>query len=388
MIAALLLATSLIAQDQTNLEKFNRLLIIRDNIEAIDKLKFYNIDVDKDGSITKELLRQANEISGGKVNNFEELHRITGAKNKPPTPFEQFKGWLTFVNIVWITGAFLIVAACVWLFGLYFLALILAVPAKVWEVILYGACLFLIALGSQVPPAYFLAVTLPGCLGLLGCLSLTSHIRESENTEAAAWFLSLIWGAAAIFYGSHVIGFLAIMAILSAFGFTAGHFPGVLYFGFEKEAYIPRATIAAGMILAFYVFSYIFGIVMGPLVVFNEGMVFMGSFVYFLGVLILSSKWYCIGWWRSSDQNWPLYWLMQVVCIASGVVAIYLGSVYQVGFLLGIGGTLFYIYLLEKYYELPWRGAGWAWSLLGLGGILYAFAHFAQNHPEYFLFTR
>ena len=33
-----------------------------------------------------------------------------------------------------------------------------------------------------------------------------------------------------------------------------------------------------------------------------------------------------------------------------------------VGALLGIGGTFFTLYLLEKYFELPWRGVGWAWA--------------------------
>jgi len=52
----------------------------------------------------------------------------------------------------------------------------------------------------------------------------------------------------------------------------------------------------------------------------------------------------------------------------------------------GGGGTLFYIYVLEKYYEIPWEGRGWAWSLLGLAGLLYVFVIVATRKPEYFIF--
>jgi hypothetical protein len=103
----------------------------------------------------------------------------------------------------------------------------------------------------------------------------------------------------------------------------------------------------------------------------------MGPFVYFLGILILASKWYF------EDLR---YLLMQVICVASGVLALWLGSVYGMPMLLGIGGTLFYLYIIEKYYEIPWECTGWAWSLLGLAGILYGFAVFAQAHPQYFIF--
>lgn len=53
----------------------------------------------------------------------------------------------------------------------------------------------------------------------------------------------------------------------------------------------------------------------------------------------------------------------------------------------GVGGTFFYLYIIELCYEIPWRGAGWAWSLAGLAGLLYGFAWFAQQHPQYFLFS-
>jgi hypothetical protein len=79
---------------------------------------------------------------------------------------------------------------------------------------------------------------------------------------------------------------------------------------------------------------------------------------------------------------------MQAIVIGSGVAALYIGTVFGLTMLAGVGGTFFYIYVLEKYYEIPWKGVGWAWSTLFLAGILYGFVIFAQRHPQYFIFMR
>ena len=54
--------------------------------------------------------------------------------------------------------------------------------------------------------------------------------------------------------------------------------------------------------------------------------------------------------------------------------------------LTGAGGTFFLLYVLEKYYELPWRNRGWAWSLVGFGVILCCIGLAVRSRPEYFLF--
>jgi len=74
------------------------------------------------------------------------------------------------------------------------------------------------------------------------------------------------------------------------------------------------------------------------------------------------------------------------LCIASGAAALYLGSVWGMGALLGIGGTLFFLYVLEKYIELPWEGVGWIWAMLFLAIGLYFAVGQMKAYPEYFLF--
>jgi hypothetical protein len=314
--------------------------------------------------------------------------KLTGGNARPQTAWEKAKGFCTFINLIYITAAFMLVAAIIWLFGLYLVGLMLLIPKEVWEWLLYATCAVVIALGRQLDPDFQMLLVLPGCLGLVGCLQFSGWVHNTKNIQGACWFLTVIWGFVALLYGSHLIGFLAVGAFLSALGFVCGMFPGVVWIGFNEEEVVPRTTIAAGILLALYCLMSITGTTNEHYVIFREGLAFMGAFVYFLGLLIWSSKWFRTPWGpfgRSSGLSLE-YWAMQVVTVISGVVALWLGSVYALNFLLGIGGTFFYLYMLEKYYEIPWRGAGWAWSLLGLSGILYLFAIFAKTYPQYFLF--
>jgi len=367
-------------------DKLDQLVVIRSIFDSMENFKNDGVDADSDGKIKAQLLANASEIVGQPVKSYEELKALTGGSARPPTPWERVKGWFTFLNVILITAAILFVVAIVALFGHYLIDLIRAVPLPAWEVICYGFCAVLIGLGDKVPADFTLMVTLPGVLGLVGCLALTkyAHFKDNKTIQPYLWFLTLAWGAVAIMDGSHVIGFFAVMALMSALGFVCGMIPGVVYVGFEDEKVAPRATSSAFLILAFYTLVHITGTTNQYIDVFKTGAQFMGSFVYFLGILCMSSKWW--SWTSYKQTRLDTYLAMQVLAIASGLAALFIGNVYGMGFLLGIGGTLFYLYVLEKYYEIPWKGIGWAWSLLGLAGMLYFGVAFAKLHPEYFLF--
>jgi hypothetical protein len=67
-----------------------------------------------------------------------------------------------------------------------------------------------------------------------------------------------------------------------------------------------------------------------------------------------------------------MYLTNNLLAIIFGLGAILLGNVYDIPQLSGISGTIFCIYLLQKYCELmPYRVEFWAWSTLFLGIILY-----------------
>jgi hypothetical protein len=104
--------------------------------------------------------------------------------------------------------------------------------------------------------------------------------------------------------------------------------------------------------------------------------------VYYLGLLVMSSKYYVFSGKGGGEGQ---YLALQVLTIVSGVAAFYLGSTFHMGALLGVGGTFFTIYLLEKYYEIPWGGVGWPLSFLGVAVFLYFLVGFAHTHSQYFI---
>jgi hypothetical protein len=374
-------------------DKLEKLVVIRSVIEEVDSLRQKGVEVDEDGAIKAKMLKEASDIAGYKISSYEDLKTFTGGAEPPPTFWDRAKGFVTFGNIVLVFAAIMGVAAVCFLFGHYFIALILAVPLPAWEVICYCACFGLIAAGTKVEPDYLLMPVLPGVLGLIGCTFLTDRAHFHKNEERRSrrysdvsnqylqliqWgFLAIAWGAVAVFYSSQLIGFLSVMAAMTAVGFVCGVMPWGVYVGWDDDKMIPRGITAGFIALLFYVVTHITGLSSPAIDVFKPGAHFMGAFVYFLGMLIMSAKWY--------DGINGKYLLMNGLTIVSGVAALYLGSVFGMGTLLGVGGTLFFLYVLEKYFELPWEGVGWIWAMLFLAIGLYFAVGQMKAHSEYFL---
>jgi hypothetical protein len=388
---ALALGLTCTASAQAPAVQQQKLHEIKQAYDAAEKLGAH-IDVAK---VQKALLEDAAKVHGEPLT-YEELTELS----TPPANFMQkVGGFFTFLNIIKVTAALLFVVAFMWLGGFYLLSLLVHVPGWVWEIICYGGCAGLIYLGSVIDPDFMLLPVLPGCFGLYGCLALTKALhnpKEPPNHALGNAICCAVWGAVAFWFDSQIVGFFAVMAFLSALGFSSFLGYGWIAIGFESDSATFRGTLAGFVLLAIHVTCQLMGVTgqenawAGAYDVFRPGLNFMGTFVYFLGLLIMGSKWFWKWHFKAYDEkggNWLLwYWLMQAIVIGSGVAALYLGTVFGMTMLLGVGGTFFYVYILEKYYEIPWKGVGWAWSTLFLAGILYGFVIFAQRNPQYFIF--
>ncbi len=109
---------------------------------------------------------------------------------------------------------------------------------------------------------------------------------------------------------------------------------------------------------------------------FHPGCLRLGTFVYFLGLLILSSRFY----------PEKIYALAQILMLASALSATYIGMVFSINQLQSIAGTFFMMWLLEKYLEIGWDTSTFMTvGLMGLSGILYGFSVFVHLHPEFVL---
>jgi hypothetical protein len=100
-------------------------------------------------------------------------------------------------------------------------------------------------------------------------------------------------------------------------------------------------------------------------------------------MLILTSRLYTE--WRTKIY---IFWSLQCIAFCSGLAAMFFGPMLELPFIQAIGGTMFVVWLLEKYVEFaPWKSPFTViGSLLGFGLLLYGFAYFLKTNPEYFIF--
>ena len=107
---------------------------------------------------------------------------------------------------------------------------------------------------------------------------------------------------------------------------------------------------------------------------FEGGVLFLGSFVGYLGLLIASSRWY--------EKRYN-YGVFQVVTIVAGCAALFVGSVWQIGELQKIGGTFFILYVLEKIAEIPVRHRiNYAYLGVLMAGLMYGFFMYIKANPD------
>ncbi|MES2006853.1 MAG: hypothetical protein V4436_01960 [Patescibacteria group bacterium] len=276
-------------------------------------------------------------------------------------------------------GAIILAVACAgfllfkW-FG-WLVAIFLSVPVQVYEVIGYAASIALVVLAYFLTGSNQLWPLLGGSLLFGAMLMITGYVHDLEaNFERFFGILFILWAAIALVYQNEVIGFIAVGAFVGMLGFSFLVVPMGYVIGFEDNDALKRATTAGFITLALFVAIRVSGTYVPYIHVFEHGALWLGSFVGYLGLLIASSRWY---------ENRAMYPLMQVITIILGMGAIGVGSVFGIPQLLGIGGTFFALYLIEKPFEIPVE-SGTAYAAIGLfvacsvgGGVWWA-----QNHMD------
>jgi hypothetical protein len=334
-------------------------------------------------------LAQTENITGTRLT-FEQLAtRIIPSDTPPPT------GFFNFVNIIWFIASILIVVALSWLARLYLFPILRRIPLRVYEKLIYLACLVSMVGGLAFAPHIGQFIALPGCLGLIGARAFSiylnlRHVAKDIPREAAralletifqinALLLFVVWTINALAYQSSILGFIAVMALQAALGFSAIVTPLCYFIGFRNKEAIPRTMAASLLLLIIYAGVYILGLRGSYFDVFAPGVYVMGTLAYFVGVLIVSSRFYV-----ETRRRWLQ---MQALAIISGVVALFVGSVWQLEAIQGIGGTFFFLYLIERYLEIPGLGKRWAWALLGLGILLYMASLVITQYPQFFIFA-
>lgn len=300
-----------------------------------------------------------------------------------PGLWGKLRGVVTFANLVWAIASVLLLIAIAWLGGIYLIALLALIPLVAYEALAYAVS----GAAMVLSPGEFGA--LPGCLGLAAALAWTHGARQNslepryrklrlDPWTVCTMFLTFAWGACAIWQESQILGFITVIMLEAFLGFAIAFLPGMYSIGFTSKTVLPRALFTSLALICCYIPLHQGWWVIPFAPLFQPGVLFVGTFVYFLGLLIWSSRWY------GHSHRW-VYVALQGLTISSGLAAVYGGGIFQIQQFQAIGGTFLVLYLLEKYAEIPWQKASAAWGLLGLACLLGSIAWIMRAYPQYFL---
>lgn len=357
-----------------------KLLVYKYKIHALQ-------DLAQDGIITKmqaeggiqEYVNDAKEIGGESIT-LNDLMLLTAPETQKVelTALQKFAGYITFVNILWVIAiglgvlclGYLSIHWCKWLFEIF-----KYIPIQVYEVLFY-----LLSIAFMVG-GYFLSaeigpyVSFTGCLLFAGAIILTSTLHKMEEDPVRFFsILFVVYVIAALVIQSKLIGFIAVMALMGALGFSAAVIPCGYVIGFKDKDSLGRVTSVGFIMLTAFVVIRLTAQNIPLLQLFENGALFLGSFVGYLGLLIASSRWY-----GNTKEN---YFLMQVITIIAGIIALVVGSIWNIGELQKIGGTFFVLYLIEKPFEIPVeKGTHYATIGLVMSVIIYLGCVFAKANP-------
>lgn len=312
----------------------------------------------------------------------EELLQVCATLEEPG-----LAGYFDFVNVIWFVVGALLLVGSLGLVAFYVAPFVKRLPRVAHEALAWAGCALAVIL-----PWHLLAgggavvVAAVGCLCMPLALLLTLDIHASRRSDSRllrlmSGFLFFPWTAIAIAYASPVLAVFPVLAFLMFTGDTLLPVMELAPFAGQRDV-APPAMLSAAMLLA--VFAGVTLVVpintpdLAALVeVFRPAATWLGGLTWFAGCLALSSKRY-----RQAPER---FWLAQLLSIVTVTAAIFVGSVYELGGLQEAGGTFLVIYLLEKFFEIPWRKEGYVWMCLSLAGLLYFGASIAEQYPQYFL---
>lgn len=295
-------------------------------------------------------------------------------------------GVFTFTNVLLIIAIALIVISSGSLAAIYIVPWLASLSESTQIALAYIASilfLIIVKLAGDFKIQNYLALL--GAIGLAGAYFF--HLSHMPHTQEPPWTVILLpvvitWGFLAIIFKTQLIGFITVGAFEGMFGFFIWTGPLSTTIGFEKDDLIPTALVASGTLLALYIvhvlrFFSVAESVYNAISVFEPGVFFIGTFVFFTGLLISSSRWY------KYDRKVLIYNILAVVV---GLLSFYLGSLVPgLTVFRGVASTFFVLFLMQKYIEIPW-GECWACGLLGGAILLIGVCYFVKSNPGLFVF--
>ena len=285
-------------------------------------------------------LSQAKESSGRNIT----LKEVLETSEPTLTPLQQFAGLISVFGVLEVLGIILLVISFAYIFKRFeakMLRLLQEIPIVVYEFsfYLFSIGLFIGGLFTGEPVHTVTGTT--SALLFAAALGFSFNHRSFVHEPFTfSGILFMVWTAAAIIYGNSIIGFLAIAALLCTIGYNP-LYASIL----REEKTVERITLAAFSVLVIFCAIRILGKNIPVLANFETGALYLGSIIGFIGLILLSTRWYKI-------RNRAEYIVFQLLAVSTFITVGFVGGVFQIGALLQLSGTFFLFYFMEKWFEI------------------------------------
>ena len=359
------------------------------SVKQLEKLKD-NLSSDIYQENMQANIKVVGQFIGYDITTEEEMWEVLDYFISPDGGISKAKksaGLFTFTNVLLIIAIIGVVFAAGAAFVQFVVPFLASMPAAVQIIMAYLCAISVVVVADQVcGEAIKNYVALTGCIGIGAAYAFHLDKIKTGQKVNIALILSpvfIVWFILALYFQSKMIGFITVMALQAMLGFAVWVGPLCTAIGFQDDDQIPRAFFSSLGLLAIYIGNALgaFGSSAGVkknMAVFELGVFFMGTFVYFLSLMILSSRYY-----YSPQRKIVVY---NIVSVLSGLAAFGLGALTpQLGIFRGVGSTFFVFFLLQKWSEIRW-GNCWSIGLLGGAGLVYLSCLFIKSHTEYFVF--
>ena len=336
----------------------------------IELKQYYRVieNLEKRARITLELANKEKQLylqHATKLLKRTSLLSVEEFLRDAPSP-----GIVSYSNIIAVLAGIVVILASLSVISIYLFPILEDLPRDAWEVIYYVVSFCFMFLTNY---SWFIFL---GCLGFYASFCYTCQLHymtEADLDLKNSRICCLTWTIVALFKQSHEAAFLAVIALGYMLNFASFVRDWMTSIGFQDYKVTPNATLSACLLIVMGILLRICEHVTQRFVPFTDPLLYVGTFAYSIGLLILSSRWYAL-----SNRNRDLYGLLQWIIFFSGLAAIFAAPILQRPLVQGVGGTMFIIWVLTKYVQfVPWRNPSeLAISLLGFGLLLYGFAGF------------
>lgn len=339
----------------------------------------------------KKCLGEINAVLGTSFTREQILEIETG--NMPNlTALQRAAGHVNWHNTVWffaVLGIGVCVCVLFWRLGL----ILVMLPKELYELAGYlgGGALIYHAAQSPVRPME----SLLGALLVMGGLIL-SKVRMKEKFKkpeiVIPTIMTAVFAIAAMTSYSSIIGYFAVASALAALGFSIIVLPGVYLIGYNEDDAVARGTFASFALLGAFMIIRLTGTTLPYVALFADGVWLVAGIVGFIGLLIMSNRWFWKYHTRSARNESPEqaaarrqlgYVMFQIIMVGACVLGLWFGSTFQVGAIQKIAGTFLVLWVLEKPFEIAVESITY-YAIAGLGvfGTLYWLCTATASRPE------